>query len=194
MKYTPIFSKYSITSSRRNHIHIKLFTGLVGILFLVLGSACERGIDGRDGRAYLSVNWTNDKPTLIDPGTSAIPHVFEYGRYYQAWPGHNYLYYEGRIWNGMGYSKYAWEMEYEIYELKGESGGYQYNGADAPDTYFDLECSPFGPAWFADEVYKSMSNQGWQQLESGSWQKEQKGFGLRIKYRAVSTDAPLVKK
>jgi hypothetical protein len=133
---------------------------ITAVLSLLMLTSCEKdndfyGYDGLPGRAFLSVIWIDAEPYYLDAGTSAIPRVFEWGRYYRAYPGFYWLYYDGEIFNGYSYSFYAWEMEYEIWETPGEPGGYGYHGRNGTDTYFTLELSPYGPYYYISDRYKS---------------------------------------
>lgn len=133
-------------------IHIRQVVRTLGVLSIlatlwILPSSCcdDRGDDGRPGRAYLALHWEVDMPDYLDAGTPDIPATFEWGRYYRAFPGWYTLYYEGTFFNGQNNLNYAWDMEYEIYEMSGEKGTYYNNGDDGPDAFFDLVLSPFGP-------------------------------------------------
>lgn len=114
------------------------------VLFLFTLNSCYKGYDGRPGDAYLSLSWEISKPYYIDAGPE-IPATFRWGEFYYATPGVYYLYYEGEHWNGWRWVDYAWEVEYEIWRVPGEPGGYGYHGYDGPDTYLTLVCNPFGP-------------------------------------------------
>ncbi|HOH99372.1 MAG TPA: hypothetical protein PLE85_02430 [Bacteroidales bacterium] len=118
---------------------------LIAFAMIFTLSSCDRGRDGRPGRAYLSLAWEVDRPDLIDAGTPDIPAYFEWGRSYRAYSGWYTLYYEGRFWNGFANAFYAWEVDYEIWYEKGDRGGYDYDGRDGRDNYFTLICSPYGP-------------------------------------------------
>jgi hypothetical protein len=169
---------------------VKLFYLL--LITLLLGSCYTEpwyGLDGRNGRAFLSLTWIDAKPEYLDAGTGDIPPVFEYGRYYRAWPGFYTMYYEGRYWNGQGYPFYAWEVSYEIWEKRGEPGGLYHSGADGPDNYFTIECSPYGP-WIYGPGYKSGKlPEGYQLKESNDEtiviEKEDSHFGITVSYRKV---------
>jgi hypothetical protein len=131
-----------------------LFPGIILIFLLTscidYGYRTDYGYNGRPGNAYLSLTWNESEPDYIDAGTGDIPPVFEWGKYYQAFPGYYTLYYEGNYWDGWYYSRYAWEMDYTIRTYPGEPGGFGYNGADGLDTWFTIECTPFGPYLYSD--------------------------------------------
>ena len=170
---------------------------LTWLLFLAMAalflSSCYKepwyGHNGQPGNAFLSLTWVDAKPEYIDAGTADIPPVFEYGRYYKAWPGYYTMYYEGRFWNGQAHAFYAWEVDYEIWEAAGESGGMYYNGVNGPDNYFSIEMSPYGP-WVYGPGYKSAElPEGYELVEETKdsivIEKEDSSFGIRIIYRNV---------
>ncbi len=129
---------------------------VIAVLLILSLTACEKawyGRDGRPGNAYLSLTWQVDEPDYIDAGTGAIPSVFYWGDYYRINPGYYDLYYEGRVWTGMYWASYAWEVTYEIWENPGERGDWYYNGSNGPDNYFSIECNPYGP--YIGSSYKS---------------------------------------
>ena len=127
---------------------------LTTILFVFLLASCQKepwyGQDGRPGDAFIALTWQVEEPTYIDAGTHAIPPVFHYGEYYPINPGFYNFYYEGRVWTGMNYAYYAWEVDYEIRILAGEPGNWYYHGTDGPDNYFMIEMSPYGPYLSSD--------------------------------------------
>ncbi|MFH2094379.1 MAG: hypothetical protein ABIJ16_01665 [Bacteroidota bacterium] len=116
----------------------------IGLVFTIALSSCQKGFDGRPGDAYLGLQWEIDKPSYVDAGPE-IPPTFIWGDFYYACPGTYFLYYEGEVWTGWHWARYAWEVEYEIWRMPGEPGGYGYNGYNGPDTYLQLICSPYGP-------------------------------------------------
>lgn len=144
---------------KRENAFIKPGVTLVFLasLSLIL-SSCEKpwhGRDGRTGDAFLALTWQVEPPAWIDAGTGAIPPVFNWGAYYRVMPGYYTLYYEGRVWTGSAMAHYAWEVTYEVWVVAGEPGDWYYNGADGPDNYFTIECSPYGP--YIWNSYKSLS-------------------------------------
>jgi len=172
-----------------------LFYLALAALFL---SSCYKepwyGYNGRPGNAFLSLTWVDAKPEYIDAGTGDIPPMFQYGRYYKAWPGFYTLYYDGRFWNGQANVFYAWEVDYEIWETSGESGGMYYNGANGPDNNFTVECSPFGP-WVYGPGYKSAGLPEGFELKESNDEKiiiEKKGtdYGITLTYRKVAGRNP----
>ena len=176
-------------------IYSKKFIWLLSITLGFILSSCEidhYGYDGRPGRAYLSLSWDVQEPDYLDVGTSSIPTVFYWDEFYRAYPGVFLLYYDGSIWNGRRWISYAWEMEYEIWQVPGEPGGYHYNGADGPDSYFTLVCSPFGPDIYDEYIYYKKNeekvdvDEKFESVnESGEISKTFKGFGVKIKYRKI---------
>jgi hypothetical protein len=187
---------------------LKAATGIMGpqyrwLFFLALAtvflSSCYTepwyGRNGQPGNAFLSITWIDAKPDYIDAGTGDIPPVFQYGQYYRSWPGYYTFYYEGRFWNGQAHAFYAWEVDYEIWEVPGEPGGMYYNGANGYDNYFTVECSPFGP-WVYGPGYKSGGElpEGYELKESSEdeiiIQKSDSHFGITITYRKVAGRKP----
>lgn len=147
------------------------------------------GQNGRPGNAFLSITWIDAQPDYIDAGQGDIPAVFEYGRYYNTWPGFYNFYYDGRFWNGQAHVTYAWEVDYEIWAMAGEPGGMYYQGANGPDNYFTIECSPYGP-WVYGPGYKSAAlPEGYKLKESTEEkiviEKEGTDFGITLTYKKV---------
>jgi len=166
---------------------------LLSLATLILSSCYSEpwyGQNGRPGNAFLSITWIDAQPDYIDAGTGDIPPVFQYGKYYRSWPGFYTLYYEGRFWSGQAHAFYAWEVDYEIWEVAGEPGGMYYNGADGCDNYFTVECSPYGP-WVYGPGYKSAELPDGYELKESSEdkvviEKEDTNFGIRITYKKVT--------
>ncbi len=164
---------------------------VVSIITLFNLSSCYEGRPGRDGQAYIALTWLDDEPSYIDPGTSSIPAYFQWGRFYRATPGIYNLYYEGQILSSHGVARYAWEMDYELYEIAGERPYMYIDGEDGPDTYFTLECSPFGPYYIDETDYKSaLKSEGYALIETSGdetvLQKESGNYGIRISVRKVN--------
>lgn len=157
---------------------------VVAVLLILSLAGCQKawyGQDGRPGDAYLSLNWEDAEPSYIDAGTGDIPPIFYWGQDYKTYPGKYYLYYEGRVWTGMAWGSYAWEVEYRIYEVAGESGGWYYNGQRGPDNYFFISCSPYGP--YIESSYKSAEvNSSYEILEESEEEVvvKQTGDGMEI--------------
>jgi hypothetical protein len=163
------------------------------IFITLLFASCYKepwyGYNGRPGEAFLALNWVDDKPDYIDAGTGSIPPVFQYGRYYRAYPGFYVMYYEGNFWNGQAHAFYAWEIDYEIWIMPGEPGGMYYNGANGPDNYFSIECSPYGP-WIYGPGYKEAGLPEGYELKENSGDEivmEKKGtdFGITVTWKKV---------
>jgi hypothetical protein len=167
--------------------------GLYILLITLFISSCHvepwYGRDGRPGNAFLAITWIDAQPAYIDAGTGDIPPVFEYGRFYHAWPGYYTMYYDGRFWNGQAHVLYAWEVDYEIWVVNGEPGGLYYNGADGVDNHFTVECSPFGP-WVYGPGYKSAAlPDGYELMEDTPdkivVKKEGTDYGITLTYKKV---------
>ncbi|MDZ7742545.1 MAG: hypothetical protein U5Q03_12535 [Bacteroidota bacterium] len=164
--------------------------GVLAIFMIILLSGCYKepwyGSDGRPGKAYLSATWIDDEPEYIDVGTSALPYHFNWGQFYRAYPGFFHLYFEGEVWMGNRWAFYAWEIDYEIWREPGEPGGKFYHGRNGADTYFTLECSPFGPMVYED-LKSGKTREGIEILSETEEEitilQEKNGFGLRATYR-----------
>ena len=115
------------------------------IVIMMVLTSCTKGRNGRDGLAYVSVTWDVDRPDYIDVGNPSFPRNFFFGEFYRVYPGRYFMYYEGVFWNGYAFAHYAWDVEYEVWENRGEAGGYYYDGRDGIDNYFSLRCTPYGP-------------------------------------------------
>ena len=129
---------------------------IIAVLLILSLTACEKawyGQDGQPGDTYIALTWQTVEPSYIDAGTNAIPALFYWGEYYYIRPGFYNLYYEGSVWTGQAWARYAWEVTYEIFSLPGERGDWYYNGARGPDNFFTIECNPFGP--YIGSSYKS---------------------------------------
>ncbi len=165
---------------------------ILAIFMIILFSGCYKepwyGSDGRPGTAFISATWIDDEPDYIDVGTSDIPYHFNWGQFYRAYPGYFSMYYEGEVWMGNRWAFYAWEIDYEIWREPGEPGGKFYHGRDGADTYFTLECSPFGPMVYEDfksgKIKKGIKILSETEDEISILQ-ERNGFGLKATYRKV---------
>lgn len=173
----------------------KLFTRKANALILLSLSlmfftSCEDiGYDGRDGRAYLSLTYSQDEPDYIDAGTGSVPEYFYWDEYYRAGTGFFTMYYDGVFSKGFSHHEYAWELDYEIYYLEGEPGGFGYDGEDAPDTYFTIECNPFGPFYYEDYSKSSLATDT--KIVSSNDEKiiirkEKGSYGMEVTYRKVA--------
>lgn len=170
-------------------MHIKKMLIMIAISGLFTLNSCVvapwYGDDGHPGNAYVSLTWIDAKPEYIDAGSSGIPAVFYWDKYYPARPGYYTLYYEGSVWNGYAKSFYAWEISYEIWRMEGEDGGLYHHGDNGADTYFTLECSPYGPYVYED-IYKGQAadyNVIQNSEDEITIEKTKNGFGFRATYR-----------
>lgn len=94
--------------------------------------------DGRDGSAYVRLNWYDNEPDYVDPG-SIVPFDFYWNRYYCTSPGYYTVYYEYTYHDGYHLDTYAYEADVEVWVNRGEAH-YRYDdGRDGSDTYFDLD-------------------------------------------------------
>lgn len=158
------------------------------LLIALLTSSCERGLDGRPGRAFLSLNWELVPPEYLDAGTPDIPPYFHWGEYYRAYPGFYTLYYEGTVKNGPTYVFYAWEIDYEIWEEPGERASYYLDGRDGPDTYFTVVCNPYGP--YSQSCLKSAETDAEMEIVEDNGDEivvmmEKNEFRMKLTYRKV---------
>ncbi|MBN2173976.1 MAG: hypothetical protein JW731_07585 [Bacteroidales bacterium] len=144
------------------------------------------GTEVMEGReTYLSLHWQVTEPDYIDAGTGSIPSVFYWGEFYKIRPGYYNLYYEGAVWTGMTWAFYAWEVSYEIWEIQGEQGDWYYNGANGPDNFFTIVCSPYGPA--VNNSYKSGEEMSYETLSETDNEiiikQTAEGFEMIITYK-----------
>lgn len=101
------------------------------ISLLILGSC---GKTGKDGKAYLSIDW-DDSVYYYSDNCSGVPSSIQANTYYEVEPGtYNYTYDYTDI------NDNSWEETgtFTITNNKGKEGGLIFNGADGEDTYFDL--------------------------------------------------------
>lgn len=106
---------------------------------------CYYGVDGRPGRAFFGLDWTGDKPSYLWTNNTAIPHVFEYGSYYQSYVGSYELYYEGTFIDGCCPSEYYWDVHFDVWAHPGTPGGCGFDGMNGADSYLMFTCGPYGP-------------------------------------------------
>ncbi|MFC1731942.1 hypothetical protein ACFL6I_16610 [candidate division KSB1 bacterium] len=183
-------------TSKKNFRLAKFFLKSKGFILvsflattLILGS-CSKGFDGRDGRAFLSVTWDVDVPDFIEVGNPSFPPSFYYGEFYLVNPGYYVMYYEGIFWNGYDWIPYAWDIEYEIIENRGEPGGYSYDGRDGLDNYFTLRCTPYGP--YPYQLKSAETDENGEKIieereNSIIVTKELESFSIKITYSKADT-------
>jgi hypothetical protein len=169
----------------------KMYNLFILIAAILLLNSCEKGYDGWPGKAFVGFIWIDDEPAYIEFENEYIPSMFYWDEYYRVAPGLYYVYYEGEHFIGNQLYEYAWELEYEVYEIEGERGRpFRRDGTDGPDTYFTIECSPHGPELYFEEFYKEKSadikgeaeviiNNG----EEIIIEKTENNFGLRLRYK-----------
>jgi hypothetical protein len=158
---------------------------LLPVLILFGFASCQKawyGEDGHPGDAFVALTWQVSEPSYIDAGTAAIPIRFYYGQYYKIYPGYYNLYYEGKVFTGMYWATYAWEVMYEIWEVPGERGGWYHHGANGPDNFFTIEMSPHGP-YITDHYKRTDLSARYKLLEESENQISviQKGDGVNMK-------------
>ena len=168
--------------------YLFLFSALAGMMMLGLNSCETTGMDGRDGRSYLSLTYSVDEPQYVDAGNYAIPEYFYWDEYYRIQAGYYTMYYDGLLKRGYSYESYAWEIDYEVYYLQGEPGGYGYHGENAADMYFTIECNPYGPYYYEDMLKSAQVKENEQVsvfADSIVVVKEQHNMGMKLTYRKV---------
>ena len=156
-------------------------------------SSCRKGLYGDDGWAFVSLTWIDDEPEYLEIENDFIPRVFFWDYYYRVEPGLYFIYYEGVHRRGGRVTPYAWELEYEVWVNKGERGkAYWQVGEDGPDAYFTIECSPFGPEVFYEEVYPEKSaslNEDTEVVMNDGEviivEKQSENYTMQIRYRKV---------
>ena len=145
------------------------------------------GYDGRAGDAYLAIDWDYEMPTYLDVGNNDIPHHFDWGRYYIAYPGLYELYYEGEYWDGYAMAWYAYEVKYEIWRNYGSSGGPGYDGNDGADSRFTLVLSPYG--CFKNRWNKSQGETNYEVLSESEdeivVEQTEEEYSMKITYKKV---------
>ena len=101
------------------------------------------GSDGRDGRAYFKLNWGEQEPVYVDAG-NVVPYNFRWDTFYRTSAGTYTVYYEYEyIRFGRWYIR-AYEVDVNVFQYRGEQGGYRYNGSNGEDVYFELMLYPDG--------------------------------------------------
>ena len=148
------------------------------------------GPDGLPGFAFLSVDWTGDKPDFISTNNGAIPTYFQYGAFYQSHPGFFNLYYEGAFYDGPDFIEYFWDVDFEVWINAGYPGQPgNIPGANGLDSYLTMVCNPFGP--FEERMNKTMpeSMEGFEILSKTDDEivikKENEFAGIKITYTKV---------
>jgi hypothetical protein len=108
---------------------------LVVSISMILGGC---GKDGKDGKAFLSIDWVFTPVTYWDNNTG-IPDVFYQGTFYEVNPGtYNFEY---TAWD---YSYYS--GTYTLVINKGTDGGFPFkDGKDGADIYYTLWLYSDGP-------------------------------------------------
>jgi hypothetical protein len=106
---------------------------------------CYDGYPGSYGASFYGLQWVEDKPDYLWTNNQAIPHIFEYGVYYQTTPGRYELYYEGEFVEDCCPKFYAWDVAFDIWSHAGTPGGCGFNGVNGLDSYVMFTCGPYGP-------------------------------------------------
>ena len=176
------------TKTKFSKINVAILAVLSLTFFLTSCYKEPWGSDGLPGKAYLALTWVEEEPSYLDVGTSAIPEYFYWDEYYRITSGYYNFYYEGDVWTGNRWAFYSWEIDYEIWTNTGESGEPYYNGRDGADTYFTIECSPYGP--YVSEDYKGIVvEKDYRVIEDTGdtiiIEKEKEEFTMRVTYKKV---------
>jgi len=134
------------TDIKKSGNMIFLIIIILGIQSCVYYEVPERdydGSDGRDGAAFIRLNWFDLEPSYID-ASPLVPGDFYWNEYYRSYPGFYTIYYEYTYDDGYRLITDAFEVDIKIWINEGEQGGYNYDGRDGADNYFDLEIYPDG--------------------------------------------------
>ncbi len=125
-------------------------------LFSLTVFSCS-GKDGKDGNAYLSINWVY-APTYYNDTNSSIPYTFYKGVKYRSLPGtYSFIY---TAWSGD-----TWSGNYTITINSGEKGKSTLliipkNGSKGADKNFSLYLYSFGPSLYnsREKINRELSN------------------------------------
>ncbi|MCB0762948.1 MAG: hypothetical protein KDC12_15590 [Flavobacteriales bacterium] len=126
---------------QNTHSHSRI--GLFAVMaFSLLLASC--GIDGLDGRAFLSINYSGSMPSYYWDSNPSIPYGFTWGHRYITTGGtsysYEYTYSDGSGWLG---------TNSVLTPIAGEDGGIFLDGDDGEDSYCDFYCSYYG-SWTDD--------------------------------------------
>lgn len=99
--------------------------------------ASSFGSDGRNGRAYFKLNWVGQEPAYIDAG-GVIPYDFYWDTFYRTSAGTYTVYYEYEYRKFGRWYVQSYEVDVNVFQYRGESGGYYYDGRNGEDVYFEL--------------------------------------------------------
>ncbi len=125
------------------------------LIAAVLFMSCkgENGVDGMDGRAFLTVTSSDGLLYAFIDNNSSRPGIFYAGQTYRVVPGLYDYAYESRAYNTDGTYYYAqWVGKYSIHINEGEEGSegkiFWQSGEDGEngvDSYLTLLCNFDGP-------------------------------------------------
>ncbi|MDR1760995.1 MAG: hypothetical protein LBR55_00950 [Bacteroidales bacterium] len=111
------------------------------------------GSNGRDGRAYFKLKWIEEALVYVDAG-GVVPQNFYWDTYYHTSAGTYTVYYEYEYYrHGRPYIQ-AYEVDVNVFQYRGEPGGYYYDGRDGSDVYFELMLYPDGYVDYVHSVVK----------------------------------------
>ena len=105
------------------------------------------GVDGIDGNAWLSLDYSLVQPDYIWGDNPAIPTVFDYGVNHLSPPGEFRLYYEGAFIDGCCPVEYFWDVNYLIWINPGSYGDCYANGYNGADSYLRIFMDPYEPGF-----------------------------------------------
>lgn len=153
---------------------------IIYLLPLIL-MAC--GKDGEPGDTYVRFTWTGNQPYIFSTNNPAIPIVFYYGVDYITQPGTYSLYYE--TFYGVNY---WWSVNYTLTYKDGEKGGIFKDGDDGEDSYFSINCDPYGPYIYQVKSQQIENDELFEMDEANniSISKEINGQILRVDYEIIS--------
>ena len=102
--------------------------------FILALTIISCGKDGKDGIAYLQINWDPYVYSYWDDNPNT-PNVIKSNEFYQVYPG---TYHYEYLWKDLPGNSYGEEGTYEIFINKGEKGGFLKTGKDGEIEYFQL--------------------------------------------------------
>ncbi|MDR0941443.1 MAG: hypothetical protein LBM68_04370 [Bacteroidales bacterium] len=118
----------------------------------------DYGYDGRNGRAYFKLNWMEQEPVYVDAG-GVVPNNFYWDTFYRTSEGIYTVYYESEYQRYGRWYIQSYEVVVEVFQYRGEQGGYYYDGRDGKDVYFELQLYPDGYFDYTYAVLRSAEKQ-----------------------------------
>ena len=102
--------------------------------FILVLTIISCGKDGKDGIAYLQINWDPYVYSYWDDNPDT-PDIIKNSDNYRVYPG---IYHYEYLWKDLQGNSYGEEGTYEIFINKGEKGGFLKTGKDGESEYFEL--------------------------------------------------------